>query len=95
MNKLMERVYADSEEKYVKTVMLYADSDDGHVYYDSTKKTKIPKDELLEIYTKGCTIFFQDEYFKPVSYKDNGSDAVVTVVSDSGNYSFYSEEHGA
>lgn len=89
----MNKVFMNAEEKNVKTVVLYADSDDGHLFTDEKKTEKIDKDALLELYMLGVTILFNDEYFRPVSYKPDSGAAIVTVVSDAGNYSFYSKEH--
>lgn len=30
----MNKIYADAEEKWVKSVLVYADADDGNLYYD-------------------------------------------------------------
>lgn len=89
----MNKIYNTADEKNVKTVILYADADDGHLFLDEKKTEKIDKDLLFELYLLGCTILYNSEYFRPVSYKLDSDAAVVTVVSDTGNYSFYSEEH--
>lgn len=89
-----ENVYAKSEEKFVKAVVIYADSDDGHVFYDSAKSVKITKDELKDLFMKRCVVHFNDAYHTPAQFKDNGADASIVVVDDTSNYTFYSEEHG-
>lgn len=90
----MNKVYMNAEEKNVKTVVLYADADDGHLFFDEAKTEKVDKDTLFELYQLGFVVFFNNEYFRPVSYKPDSDAAIVTVVSDTGNYSFYSKEHG-
>ncbi len=89
----MNKVFSDSEEKFVKTVMLYGDKDDGKVFLESDHINAVDKDTLKNLYLKDVTIEYNDELFKPVSFKDNGTDAIVTVVNATGNYSFYSAEH--
>lgn len=89
----MKKIYLNADEKNVKTVILYADNDDGHLYLDEKKTEKIDKDTLLELYLLGFVVLYNDEYFHPVSYKLDSGAAIVTVVSDTGNYSFYSKEH--
>lgn len=89
-----ENVYAKSEEKFVKAVVIYADSDDGHVFYDAAKSIKIPKAELQDLFMKRCIVHFSDAYYIPAQFKDNGTDASIVVVNDTTNYTFYSEEHG-
>ena len=48
-------VYADAEEKYVKTVVLYAKTSDNYVYSKAAaaEGDKIDKDTLLELCKKG------------------------------------------
>lgn len=95
----MNKIFADAEEKYVKTVVVYADADDGHLFYDSSKSQKIPKDELLNLFLKGMVIFLTDEYLIPVAYKESGGAAVVTAIHESAEtataLNFNSAEHGA
>lgn len=88
-------IYADLDEKFVKTVMIYGDADDGHAFYDATKKTKIPKDELFELFLKGATVLVSDQYYKVVSFKDNGADANIILAGDGADVVLYSAEHGA
>lgn len=88
-------IYADLDEKFVKTVMIYGDADDGHAFYDATKKTKIPKDELFELFLKGATVLVDDQYYKAVSFKDNGADANIILAGDGADVVLYSAEHGA
>lgn len=94
----MENIYAGSEEKYVKTVVVYADADDGHVFYDSAKSQKIDKADLLDLFLKGMVINLSGEYLKPVSYKDAGAHAVVTAVHEDSTVvalNFHSAEYSA
>ena len=95
----MNKIYSDSEEKLVKTVLVYADADEGHLFFDKEKKQKITKDELFNLFLKGVTVFMSDEYFNPTTYKENAGAGMLTVVKDSGDsatlYNFYSAEHEA
>lgn len=97
----MSKIYPNVDErefneKEIKTVVVYVDKDDGNVFYDEAKTVKIPKDELLNLCLKGfLTILFNGEYLKPISFKDNTTDAVVVVSNDTANYCFYSAEHVA
>lgn len=88
-------VYAKSEEKYAKAVVIYADADDGHVFYDAGKSVKIPKAELENLFMKRCLVHYNNAYHAPARFKDNGADASVVIVDDTSNYTFYSAEHGA
>lgn len=90
-----ETVLARYNEKFVKTYVIYADNDDGHVYYDSAKKNKIAKDDLKDLFMKGVKVFHTDTFYAPTAFKDSGSEAYVVVHNDTGNLTFYSAEHGA
>lgn len=85
-------IYADLDEKFVKTVVIYGDSDSSYVFYDEAKKTKIPKDELFELFLKGATVFVLDQYCKIVMFKDVSTHAKIVVVGESSNISLYSSE---
>lgn len=89
-----ENIYANSGEQFVKTVLIYGDADDGHAFYDKTKKVKIPKSELFELFMKGVTAVVSDQYYKAVSYKDNGADANIILAGDGADIVLYSAEHG-
>lgn len=91
-----ERLYANSEEKFEKAVVLYADSDDGHLFLESSHTTKVSKDFVMNAFKKGTLLIFNtDTFYKPVCCKESSGAALVTVVNDTGNLSFYSEEHMA
>lgn len=65
-------VNANYEEKYVKTVILYADSSDK-LFYDKTAKVdKVTKEDLKELFMKGVTIIKNDVYYKPICLKTEG-----------------------
>lgn len=95
----MNKIYKDYDEKYVATTIVYADADDGNVFYDSAKTNKIPKDELKNLFLKGMTIDLSGELLAAIAFKDNGADATVTAVHESGAaatpVNFYSAEHDA
>lgn len=65
MEKIKRKIYADSEEKLVKNVIVCGDSDDGHLFYDCELQHKITKDDLLNLFTKGMIVCHNDEYYKP------------------------------
>ena len=95
----MVNVYADSEEKYVKNVVLYGKTGDDYVYTDEKCTVKIDKDTLLTLCTKGVIVLYEKAYYVPVSFKDDtsaGATAVTiaTVVNaaSSASVTLYSEE---
>lgn len=88
--------YANSEEKFVKSVVAYADADDGHLFSDAKKSVKMTKDEVMNLFEKGLLLIeYSNEFYHPVHLKIDADAALVTVMNDTGNLSFYSAEHGA
>lgn len=75
------KIFADSEEKFLTGIVLYANSTDGILYYDydSTADTaytnKVSKADLINLFKKGAVIV------------DDGSNLVrPTVLTVSTNY---------
>lgn len=95
----MTKIYANSEEKFVKTVVLYGHTD-NYLYVDEGHKTKINKDDLLDLCMKGTTIKYESAYYTPVFFKENSGAVEVTIATAistgaSTAVVLYSEEHGA
>lgn len=67
-----ENIYAKSDEKFVKTLVLYADSSDKLFYDKAAKADAVQKDDLLDLFMKGVTVFKTDVYYKPVAFKESG-----------------------
>lgn len=92
----MTNIYAKSEEKFVKTTIVYADADDGHLFWDEAKSVKMTKDEVLDLFLKGMTIKHETTHYRPTSYSETGGYSVVTVMSDSSDtatpLTFHSKE---
>lgn len=94
----MNRIYPDADEKLVATTIVYADADDGNLFEDEKKTVKLTKEQVFNLFIKGMIVFLTDEYFKPVTYKEESGAAKVTCVKDGGSaatmLNFYSAEHG-
>jgi len=79
-----ERVYANSEEVYVMSTVLYANSSKA-LYYDKEAKTdKVMKADLEELFKKGVVVFMTDVYYRPVCLKTTGliaNDGTTTAVT--------------
>lgn len=79
-----ERVYANSEEVYVMSTVLYANSSKA-LYYDKEAKTdKVMKADLEELFKKGVVVFMTDAYYRPVCLKTTGliaNDGTTTAVT--------------
>lgn len=82
----MKNYFADAEEKLLKSTLLYADADDGNLFYDAAKSDGVDKDTVKNLFVKGLlTIDLGGELFKPTTLKDNSTHVTVTVVKDSGS----------
>lgn len=80
----MHNNYANAEEKYLKSTVLYADKDDGNLFFDSTKKEGVSKDVVRNLFMKGLLIVdLNGELFHPTTLKDTGAYTTVTAVKDS------------
>lgn len=69
-------IYADSEEKYVKSVILYGKTSDNFVHTTSkmTENDKVDKDTLLELLKKGVIIKYNDDFYTPIFFSDESTD---------------------
>lgn len=93
-------VYADAEEKFVKTVMLYGKSGDDYVYAKSTtaEDDKIDKDTLMELLKKGVIVSYEGAFYTPVIFKDETTKVSLTIATaiaseSSTSVVLYSKEH--
>lgn len=80
---MSNKVFSDYEHKFVKKTILYADADDGNVFYEKEHTTKVDKEDLFKFYLFGLVIVLDEEYLIPVAYKETGSYGTVTCVHDS------------
>lgn len=79
-----ENIFARADEKFVKTVVLYANASKV-LYYDAEAKTDaVAKEELKDLFLKGVTVIMSDVYYKPVCLKSTGliaSDGTTTAIT--------------
>lgn len=76
-------IYADSEEKYVKSVILYGKTSDNFVHTTSkmTENDKVDKDTLLELLKKGVLIKYNDDFYTPIFFSDESTHASLTIAT--------------
>ena len=89
----MEKIWNNADDKNVATVILYADKDDGNVFFDSVKKNGVSKDELANLFKKGVLVSLNNVLYMPISYKESSGAGVISVSDDGTAYVFYSKEH--
>lgn len=81
MNKNMPVIYAQAEEKYLKTVVLNAHSDNV-LYLDSAHTIAVSHDELMNLCLKGSLVVKKDSvYYMPVSFQEKSGEIEVTIAT--------------
>lgn len=93
---MIEKIYADSEEKFVKANVLYAQADDGKLFLDSTYTVEVTKEQLYRAFLTGMIVVYNEATYKPVAYKEAADAGSVLVIDDTSavaSYTFYSTEH--
>ena len=76
-------IYADSEDKYVKSVILYGKTSDNFVHTTSkmTENDKIDKYTLLELLKKGAIVKYNDNFYTPIFFSDETTHASLTIAT--------------
>lgn len=92
----MEKVYPNSEDVNVKSVILYGKSADKYLYEDAEKTVKdaLDRETVLDLALKGLLIVHYEGVYYPVkSFKDNTTNASVNIATDSADTTLYSKEY--
>lgn len=96
----MNRIYANSEEKYVKTVVLYGKNGNNYLHTDDSyaETSRIDKDTLMDLCMKGVKILYNKIYYTPLYFKDETTKTSVTFATNvassaSTSVTLYSKEH--
>lgn len=72
--------YANADEKFVKTVTVYAKKSDNFIYADSACTAKIDKDTMTELCVKGLAVVSYEKAFYPVAaFKENTTKKCLDV----------------
>lgn len=72
--------YANADQKFLKTVIVYAKKGDNYVYADSGCTVKIDKDTMTELCVKGLVVISYEKAFYPVAaFKDNTAKKCLDV----------------
>lgn len=64
----MDRIYADSENKYVKNTILYARDNDEYVYLDEAFTEKVDRDALFNLCVNGVLVQKNTDVFIPYCF---------------------------
>lgn len=78
-----DAIYADAEEKFVKSIILYGKTSDAYVYAKSgmTEDDKIDKDSLMEILKKGAIVYYEGAFYTPAFFKENSGHVELTFAT--------------
>ena len=72
--------YANADQKFLKTVTVYAKKSDNFIYADSACKQKIDKETMTELCVKGLAIVSYEKAFYPVAaFKENTTKKCLDV----------------
>ena len=72
--------YANADEKFIKSVIVYAKKGQNYAYADSACTAKIAKDTLLNLCEKGLMIVSYEGAFYPVAaYKTDATKGCLDV----------------
>lgn len=96
----MEKIYANSEDKFLIGTMVYAgnESGDKYLYYDSECTKKIPSLELMDLFYTGLFIADKGRMYRPSYMEAAALDSVsIHVVSEDTagviTIAYYAAEH--
>lgn len=80
----MKKIYAKANEKFVKAVVLYADSE-SVLCYDSEATDKVPADVVKNLFEKGLVLVSTaTAEYKPVTLEDKTTYISVYAMSKTG-----------
>lgn len=92
----MTKIFANSEEKFVKAVVVYGKTSDDylHATAECTEEDKFDKDTLMELVHKGVIVKYDDAFYAPVAYKENAGALEVNILKAASAFTtLYSKEH--
>lgn len=75
----MNKIFANSEEKYVKNVVVYGKASDSYVYEDSACTKKLDKDTVSRLFLTGLLVNYAGATYPVAALKDNTANGGVDV----------------
>lgn len=75
----MNKIFAKSEEKYVKNVVIYGKASDSYVYEDSACTKKLDKDTVSRLFLTGLLVNYAGATYPAAALKDNTANGGVDV----------------
>lgn len=76
-------IYADAEEKFVKSIVLYGKTSDNYVHSTSamTDDDKIDKETLMELLKKGVIVKYDTDFFVPFTFADETTYTSLSIAT--------------
>lgn len=78
MSKI-DKVFAGSEEKFVKNFVVYGKKSDTFIYADAAFTTKISKADLKNMFEKGVIVMYDGHEYTPTALKLEASVATLFI----------------
>ena len=93
---VMDRIYADSENKYVKNTVLYARDNDEYAYLDEAFTEKVDRDTLFNLCVNGVLIQKNTDVFIPYCFTTPDADYLtIKFGNGSSSNTAYSREYSS
>ena len=93
---VMDRIYADSENKYVKNTVLYARDNDEYAYLDEAFTEKVDRDTLFNLCVNGVLVQKNTDVFIPYCFTTPDADYLtIKFGNGSSSNTAYSREYSS
>ena len=90
----MDRIYADSEDKYVKNTVLYVRDNDEYAYLDEAFTEKVDRDTLFNLCVNGVLIQKNTDVFIPYCFTTSDANYLtIKFGNGSSSNTAYSREY--
>lgn len=78
----MTEIFADANEKYVKTVVFYGKASDTKLYVDEKMTEQASYNEAMNACMKGmAVVLYGGAYLVPITFSDNSNKVTVDVAT--------------
>ena len=92
----MDRIYADSENKYVKNTVLYVKDNDEYAYLDEAFTEKVDRDTLFNLCVNGVLVQKNTDVFIPYCFTTPDADYLtIKFGNGSSSNTAYSMEYSS
>ena len=92
----MDRIYADSENKYVKNTVLYVRDTDEYAYLDEAFTEKVDRDTLFNLCVNGVLVQKNTDVFIPYCFTTPDADYLtIKFGNGSSSNTAYSREYSS